>query len=183
MRAACKVGPQANGNRVLWTGEPRNASPDEMEESKEDMSRLFLTTTAQHSRLRYVLGKQNILIRVEQQKGTVGIPSPVAALAIIRAVERRFGKVAEYRFNRDSETSSRFQVLGYLAFKDPASYDLLPPSGPAMLRATVPASSIASAPGGVGLGDLLPYLNHDPQEDDDGGHVIEFKLEQRQTSL
>jgi hypothetical protein len=154
-----------------------------MEESKEDMSRLFLTTTAQHSRLRYVLGKQNILIRVEQQKGTVGIPSPVAALAIIRAVERRFGKVAEYRFNRDSETSSRFQVLGYLAFKDPASYDLLPPSGPAMLRATVPASSIASAPGGVGLGDLLPYLNHDPQEDDDGGHVIEFKLEQRQTSL
>lgn len=49
----------------------------------------------QHPHLHHVLGDQVLTMRTMDY-----ITSPLDALAIVRAVERRFGRVAEYRFYR-----------------------------------------------------------------------------------
>jgi hypothetical protein len=54
-------------------------------------------SSAPHPHLYHVLGERMIILRSMDSEF---VSSPVDALAIVRAVERRFGRVAEYRFHR-----------------------------------------------------------------------------------
>ncbi|KAJ7502976.1 hypothetical protein B0H11DRAFT_613085 [Mycena galericulata] len=120
-------------------GEPSTSTPPTLPHS----------TGPRHPRLDYVLGRRSCLLRVVQDAR--GLYSPLDAYAIIRAIERRFGRVAEYRFYRDAE-SNRLQYLGHFSFFDPAAYERVPRSAPTVLRVAVPAAPPGS--GGVGLADL-----------------------------
>ncbi|KIK36342.1 hypothetical protein CY34DRAFT_60891, partial [Suillus luteus UH-Slu-Lm8-n1] len=87
----------------------------------------------------------------------------VDAFAIIRAIERKFGRIREYRFLRDGEVSSEYQMLCWAAFHSVDSMSLVPEKGITM---NVPAATQdATIPeGGPGLKDLQGLL--DPKDVD-----------------
>ncbi|KAG6885389.1 hypothetical protein C0993_002352 [Termitomyces sp. T159_Od127] len=86
--------------------------------------------------------------------------SPAEAFALLRDVERRFGPIQEFHFNRDYDQNTRYQSLVFVSFKDPASYQRLPSES--MEFAFKRPSSNPHQPGGIGLEDLKPFLEPQP---------------------
>ncbi|KAH7927435.1 hypothetical protein BV22DRAFT_1193593 [Leucogyrophana mollusca] len=79
------------------------------------------------------------------------------AYAVIRGIERKFGRVREYRFMRDAEVSSTYQVVLWAAFVSPESFDRVPERG---AKLEIPARPIDLAKeGGPGLEDLDGLLD------------------------
>jgi hypothetical protein len=62
----------------------------------------------------------------------------VDAFAIVRGVERKFGRIREYRFMRDGEVSSEYQMLCWASFQSEDSMNLIPEKGITM---NVPAAT------------------------------------------
>ncbi|KAF5380628.1 hypothetical protein D9615_004679 [Tricholomella constricta] len=93
-------------------------------------------------------------------RGKKFLHSPADALAVIRAVERKYGAVREYRFTRDFELPSNYQLYVNVAFRDPKAFERIPLK-PESFTVALP-STISNRPGGVGLDDLEPVLQ--PQE-------------------
>ncbi|KAG2347473.1 hypothetical protein BDR05DRAFT_958170 [Suillus weaverae] len=62
----------------------------------------------------------------------------VDAFAIVRGVERKFGRIREYRFIRDGEVNSEYQMLCWAAFQSEDSMGLVPEMG---INLSVPAAT------------------------------------------
>ncbi|KAG1854172.1 hypothetical protein DFJ58DRAFT_788489 [Suillus subalutaceus] len=62
----------------------------------------------------------------------------VDAFAVVRGVERKFGRIREYRFIRDGEVNSEYQMLCWAAFQSEDSMSLIPEKGIIM---NVPAAT------------------------------------------
>ncbi|KAG2159153.1 uncharacterized protein EDB93DRAFT_448655 [Suillus bovinus] len=62
----------------------------------------------------------------------------VDAFAIIRGVERKFGRIREYRFIRDAEVNSEYQIMCWAAFQSEDSMNLIPEQGITM---NIPAAT------------------------------------------
>lgn len=136
---------------------------------------------------RFELEDEDEQVAVGPARRTVCIRMPKAlaggmvdAFAIIRAIERKFGRIREYRFLRvcavewfskysllkrhqDGEVSSEYQMLCWAAFHSVDSMSLVPEKGITM---NVPAATQdATIPeGGPGLKDLQGLL--DPKDVD-----------------
>ncbi|KAM6502530.1 hypothetical protein JOM56_002507 [Amanita muscaria] len=80
------------------------------------------------------------------------------ALAIIRAVERKYGPVKEFKYFRDFEVPSNYQGIIKVAFRDPESQKRIPEEAEE-LRIILPSAVPDDQPGGVGLADLEEYLS------------------------
>ncbi|KAG5647077.1 hypothetical protein DXG03_001447 [Asterophora parasitica] len=93
-------------------------------------------------------------------RGKKFLSSPAEALAVIRAVERKYGAVREYRFTKDFELPSHYQIYVNVAFRDPNAFERIPLK-PEPFTVTLP-STIANRPGGIGLDELQAVLQ--PQE-------------------
>ncbi|KAG6902778.1 hypothetical protein C0995_011926 [Termitomyces sp. Mi166 len=91
--------------------------------------------------------------------------SPADALALIRDVERRFGPLQEYKFRRDYDQNTRYQVFVKVAFKDPATHQILPTEF-TEFKFECPSTD-CDQPGGVGLEDLKPFL-----QQTSSGHAV-----------
>ncbi|KAF7298035.1 hypothetical protein HMN09_01024700 [Mycena chlorophos] len=92
---------------------------------------------------KYLLGRRVISLHL---LGDAVFTSPADTLAVVHAVERRFGRVSECRFERDSTT-------GFLSFADVDSYALVPEDESVLLTVNVPPVPELSS-GGPGLSDL-----------------------------
>ncbi|KAJ6497689.1 hypothetical protein C8R45DRAFT_135875 [Mycena sanguinolenta] len=117
----------------------------------------------QHPHTPYIVGDRALKLR------TLGaISSPLDALAIIRAVERRFGRVSGYHFYRDAELSNRYQYALYLSFWDPAAYSRVPNNqNDTTIYVKLPPVPASPISGGPGLADIMPFLNHQDWTDND----------------
>ncbi|TFK74587.1 hypothetical protein BDN72DRAFT_833084 [Pluteus cervinus] len=84
------------------------------------------------------------------------IESPAHAFAIVRAVEEKYGPVEEFKFPRDFEIPSKYQSRGWIVFKDPKSFERIPPNSEVL---HIPAPDVdPDQPGGISLNELLPLL-------------------------
>ncbi|KAJ7039031.1 hypothetical protein C8F04DRAFT_1086879 [Mycena alexandri] len=140
------------------------------------------TKVEEHPHLLHVLGNRAISVRT-----TDSIVSPADALAIVRAIEHRFGRVAEFRFAKDSDPN-RFRGTAQIAFADPATYARVP-TAITRLRVKMPPANDIPESGGAGLADIAPYLdaqewsgNDLPAEVDeepptDGSRIIEVNIQ------
>ncbi|KAJ7188673.1 hypothetical protein C8R46DRAFT_1055468 [Mycena filopes] len=135
--------------------------------------------------LHYILGNRVLLGRTADSS----IISPKDALAIVRAVERRFGRVAEFRVYPASHSNRYFQNTAYFTLWDPAAYVRVP-AKPTRISVKVPASKEEGFEnGGIGLADIAPYLDaQDWAGDDaslplpeeaptDGSRIIQLDIE------
>ncbi|KAG1746478.1 hypothetical protein EDB19DRAFT_1689844 [Suillus lakei] len=62
----------------------------------------------------------------------------IDAFAVVRGVERKFGRIREYRFIRDGEVNSEYQMLCWAAFQSEDSMSLIPEKG---INMSVPAAT------------------------------------------
>lgn len=99
--------------------------------------------------------------RVVQLRFAYVPESMVDALSAIREVERKFGRIRDYRPLRDADLPSEYQAIFWVAFESPESFKLVPPSG---VTLKVPVSVRESQEGGPGLSDILGLL--EPRERD-----------------
>ncbi|KAF7315172.1 hypothetical protein MIND_00031600 [Mycena indigotica] len=83
------------------------------------------------------------------------VTSPADALAVVNAVERRFGRVAEFRFSKDTSPSSEYNTTASLAFSDIKTYEQVPKDEQVLLTVNLPPTPALSS-GGPSLSDLNP---------------------------
>ncbi|KAI0644907.1 hypothetical protein C8Q79DRAFT_927205 [Trametes meyenii] len=88
------------------------------------------------------------------------IDSMPAFFAMLRGVEKRFGKVREFRIGRDYDLSNRYMDFFLADFVDEESLNRVPEKG-TNIRVEVPVIP-KGRPGGVGLDDLQGLLQ--PQD-------------------
>ncbi|KAK2463125.1 hypothetical protein APHAL10511_004780 [Amanita phalloides] len=79
------------------------------------------------------------------------------AYAIIRAVERKYGLIKEFKFFRDGEVSTNYQSIVKVAFRNPESRKRIPEDAEE-LQVVLPPAVPLDQPGGIGLADLEEYL-------------------------
>ncbi|OJA18864.1 hypothetical protein AZE42_05229 [Rhizopogon vesiculosus] len=77
----------------------------------------------------------------------------VDAFTVIRGVERKFGRIREYRFIRDGEVDSEYQMLCWASFTSEDSMNLIPESG-INLSVAAPMQDPTIPNGGPGLEHL-----------------------------
>jgi len=77
------------------------------------------------------------------------------AWTLLRAVERKYGKVLEAQFIKDYEMTNRYQMFSYVCFLDPKSRDKIPKSG---YTFKIPPPVMEDRPGGPGLDDIKHLL-------------------------
>ncbi|KAF8435025.1 hypothetical protein L210DRAFT_3762782, partial [Boletus edulis BED1] len=82
--------------------------------------------------------------------------SIVDAVHGLRAIERQFGRIRDYRLLRDSEIRSEYQAICWAAFESPRSLLRVPPQG-TTLKVTLPPP-LRRPEGGPGLDDLKGLL-------------------------
>ncbi|KAF8548994.1 hypothetical protein OG21DRAFT_1526121 [Imleria badia] len=78
------------------------------------------------------------------------------ALHGLRAIERQFGRIRDYRLLRDSEIRSEYQAICWAAFESPRSLLRVPPQGTTLKVALPPL--LGRPEGGPGLDDLRSLL-------------------------
>ncbi|KAI0359251.1 hypothetical protein OH77DRAFT_1367415, partial [Trametes cingulata] len=91
------------------------------------------------------------------------IESMPAFFAMVRGIERRFGRLREFRMGRDYDISTKYTTFFIADFEDEESYYRVPEKG-ASVKVEVPVSP-RNRPGGVGLDEiqaLLPSQDWDP---------------------
>ncbi|KAF8339419.1 hypothetical protein F5887DRAFT_981395, partial [Amanita rubescens] len=77
-------------------------------------------------------------------------------LAIVRAVEEKYGSIKEFKCFRDAEVSTNYQAIIRVTFRHRQSPTRLPDKEE--LRITLPPALPCDQPGGIGLADLEGYL-------------------------
>ena len=120
------------------------------------------------------------------------------AFALIRAVERRYGAIREYRFFKvffqlysnphgtkyfqDYEVPTKYQTMIQVTFQDTKSYERIPLTSETIL-VNLP-TIIRDRSGGLGLDELEPLLESQNFVNDGGvpafGSIIERVIEQEQ---
>ncbi|KAJ6589865.1 hypothetical protein DFH09DRAFT_1140294 [Mycena vulgaris] len=177
-----RVGQRAAWQRLGWRAESTSSSSAATASSTLSPSVATVSSTispstrvrGEHPHLAHVLGHRAIVLRAAED-----IVSPVDAFAIIRAVERRFGRVAEYRFHRDADCSARYQYIAYMAFWDPAAYARVP-QGNVVLNVILPPvnQNTSELPGGIGLADITPVLDAQDWTDNNLADEVDGYFEQ-----
>ncbi|TFY61343.1 hypothetical protein EVJ58_g4562 [Rhodofomes roseus] len=85
-----------------------------------------------------------------------GISSMPELLAMVRGIERHYGRIREYSVLRDYDFSAQYVPYFWVNFADPASLALVPET-PSLLKIDVPVTDHAR-PGGIGLDDIQSLL-------------------------
>ncbi|KAF8891788.1 hypothetical protein BD779DRAFT_1468710 [Infundibulicybe gibba] len=83
------------------------------------------------------------------------VESPADAFALIRGIEKKYGPIAEYRFYRDCEVNTAYQLVMHLTFVNESSYYKIPADADVL---HIPAPPTHSKPGGIGLADIVDLL-------------------------
>ncbi|KAG0702869.1 hypothetical protein DFH29DRAFT_919376 [Suillus ampliporus] len=83
-----------------------------------------------------VVGPARRTVRIRMSKPLAG--GMVDAFAVIRGVERKFGRIREYQFIRDGEVGSEYQMLCWAAFQSEDSMSLISEKG---INMSVPAAT------------------------------------------
>ncbi|KAH9888451.1 hypothetical protein C8Q73DRAFT_710214 [Cubamyces lactineus] len=122
------------------------------------------STSNNRSRTQYGKNKivpQNYAVYVRPWDEIGGMP---ALLAMVRGLEKRFGRVREFRVARDSDVPSHY--LGYFIaeFAEEEAYRRVPENG-THIKVQVPVSS-RDRPGGVGLDELQGLLQAEQWDPD-----------------
>ncbi|KAH9949246.1 hypothetical protein B0H21DRAFT_729166 [Amylocystis lapponica] len=98
-----------------------------------------------------------------------GISSMPEALALLRAIERRFGRIRDYSILRDPDLPQLYAPFFWVAFRDAESYKRVPATS-TMIKVEVPIVDRVR-PGGVGLDDLQGLISPQGYTDDIPGDV------------
>ncbi|EPT02430.1 hypothetical protein FOMPIDRAFT_1022803 [Fomitopsis schrenkii] len=85
-----------------------------------------------------------------------GISSMPELLAMVRGLERHYGRIREYGVMRDFDVNFQYLPYFWVNFEDPASFARVPET-PTLLKLDVPRIDLAR-PGGIGLDDLQGLL-------------------------
>ncbi|EKM53604.1 uncharacterized protein PHACADRAFT_260044 [Phanerochaete carnosa HHB-10118-sp] len=85
-----------------------------------------------------------------------GITSTPQAYAILRAIERRYGRLKHYTFRRDHEASDMYQPYFFAEFESGESLEMLP-LGRQTIQLEIPIYDRTPS-GGIGLQDLRGLL-------------------------
>ncbi|KAG2153277.1 hypothetical protein DEU56DRAFT_849283 [Suillus clintonianus] len=111
-----------------------------------------------------VVGPARRTVCIRMSKTLAG--GMVDAFAVVRGVERKFGRIREYRFIRDGEVDSEYQMLCWAAFQSEDSMNLIPEKG---IDMSVPAATQDPTipEGGPGLQHLRGLL--DPKDVNSSG--------------
>ncbi|KDR75658.1 hypothetical protein GALMADRAFT_248258 [Galerina marginata CBS 339.88] len=73
------------------------------------------------------------------------------AYAMIRVLERKYGKVIEAHFLKDFEVPMNYQNISWIVFKDPKSVQRIPERG---FDFTIPAAGVQKEPHEIGMEDI-----------------------------
>jgi len=91
-----------------------------------------------------------------------GIPSMPDAFAMVRGIERKYGKVKSFKLMRDSEVTTAYHPFIWAELKDPSNF-----KGTAVIQVPIPERD-RHRPGGIGLDDLQGLLESpDPSEQEE----------------
>ncbi|RDB25360.1 hypothetical protein Hypma_007614 [Hypsizygus marmoreus] len=90
--------------------------------------------------------------------------SPVEGYAVMRALERKYGAIREFRLLRDYEVHSVYQNIVHVSFRDPETLKRIPETKET-LSIVLPSIDLNS-PGGVGLDELESVLESQEYTDD-----------------
>ncbi|KAF8161316.1 hypothetical protein B0H34DRAFT_857770 [Crassisporium funariophilum] len=71
--------------------------------------------------------------------------------ALLRVLERKYGKIVEAHFLKDFEMPNRYQTYSYVIFEKPESLQRIPMEGHTF---AIPAPNVSKQPGGIGLEDI-----------------------------
>ncbi|PCH35734.1 hypothetical protein WOLCODRAFT_140051 [Wolfiporia cocos MD-104 SS10] len=94
-----------------------------------------------------------------------GISTMAEALAMIRAIEKKYGRIREYNLSRDPNIPDAYRPWFYIRFYDKESFDRIP-AKPSVLEVQVPVLD-KTRPGGLGLDDLQGLLRGREQGEED----------------
>ncbi|KAI0365954.1 hypothetical protein BV20DRAFT_953291 [Pilatotrama ljubarskyi] len=104
------------------------------------------------------------------------IDSMPAFFAMLRGIEKRFGRVREFRLGRDFDISTKYTTFFMADFEEEESWNRVPAKG-ASVKVEVPVSP-RDRPGGVGLDELQELLvsqDWDPEVSGDGIYSTPIK--------
>ncbi|KIJ15523.1 hypothetical protein PAXINDRAFT_99401 [Paxillus involutus ATCC 200175] len=118
--------------------------------------------------------------RTIQVRFSVVPESMVDALRGLREIERKYGRIREYRLLRDSELSSAYQAICWAAFESPKSFDRVPERG-VTLKVSLPPA-LGQPEGGPGLDDLKGLLEPGKTGLDFRGLSSSYKAESSENS-
>ncbi|KAL1745041.1 hypothetical protein HDZ31DRAFT_37329 [Schizophyllum fasciatum] len=85
---------------------------------------------------------------------TVPLENMANALALVRAIERRYGRVVEHKIVHDSELPQLYRKHLWVTFADQSAKDLLAQNP----RLTISATHLEPQPGGPRLSEVAPFL-------------------------
>ncbi|KAF9228431.1 hypothetical protein BS17DRAFT_773702, partial [Gyrodon lividus] len=118
--------------------------------------------------------------RTIQVRFSVVPESMVDALRGLREIERKYGRIREYRLLRDSELSSAYQAICWAAFESPKSFNRVPERG-VTLKVLLPPA-LGHPQGGPGLDDLKGLLEPGENDLNFRGLSSSFKAESSEDS-
>lgn len=98
-------------------------------------------------------------------------------LAVVREIEKRFGRVRDFRLQKDTEVRDQYMGSIYLNFADVSSVDKIRVNGVESFHLTIPSRPSPSAPSalnsGSPLSEVQKYLNKTPTEETTSGSECE----------
>ncbi|EKM81134.1 hypothetical protein AGABI1DRAFT_84064 [Agaricus bisporus var. burnettii JB137-S8] len=89
------------------------------------------------------------------------LKGPVEALALIRAVEQKYGPVESFIFQKDFNYPNLYQTYVRINFRDVESFERVP-EGTETIHLRAPKFE-ARRPGGVGLDEIQSLMTEDPE--------------------
>ncbi|KII95665.1 hypothetical protein PLICRDRAFT_170285 [Plicaturopsis crispa FD-325 SS-3] len=94
-----------------------------------------------------------------------GVNSMTEGLAILRGVEKKYGRIREYRFIRDYERPEKYQKFFWADFQDPESFRLVSTEGD-NIQVRVPPAKNSELDGGLSLQDIDALLEPQSQNNE-----------------
>ncbi|KAF9782401.1 hypothetical protein BJ322DRAFT_218328 [Thelephora terrestris] len=88
-----------------------------------------------------------------------GVPAMPDGFAMLRGIEKKYGKVKTFKFIRDGEVPSTYFSYFWVELEDPSKF---PNSASTVLQIPIPKVE-RKRPGGVGILDLQPFLRQPPE--------------------
>ncbi|KAH9927832.1 uncharacterized protein B0H18DRAFT_1104001 [Fomitopsis serialis] len=123
-------------------------------ESDLDLPPPLPESSSRHSKVRDPVPPEETTIFVRPWDGIQTMPE---LLAMIRGLERRYGRIREYEVMRDYDFRSLYIPYFWINFEDTASLERTPET-PHLLKVDTPVVDLARS-GGIGLEDLQGLLN------------------------
>ncbi|TCD66674.1 hypothetical protein EIP91_001092 [Steccherinum ochraceum] len=76
-------------------------------------------------------------------------------MALVRGIERRLGRIRDFKFPKDYDDPTMYRNYFYVEFEEDVNWQAIPDGG---LNLRLPVPKIHSTPGGVSLAHLQPHL-------------------------